>query len=255
MGVQEENASLAFMESQTSAQEWMNRGVYTAPEAARLVNLAVGTSSGPNGKRVESRHLRRWLLGYHHSGGSGFSEPLWKPEIATNKKTLLLSFRDLLELMFVAAFRRRGVSMQTIRRLITKAVALVNDPYPLSSPGFRTDGKRILADALDLREHRLVFDLDSGQQLLDIVFERLARGIEYEDLTRVRWWPLGEDRQVLLDPRRRFGRPIVPEGVPTATLADAYAAEGSAETVASWYEVSERSVEDAVEYEEQLKAA
>lgn len=236
----------------------MNRGVYTAGEAARLVNFATRELVESSGRSVAGRDVRRWLLGYtfpRAGHGRGSSPPLWEPEIGQVDHDLLLSFKDLLELMFVAAFLRQGVSLQTIRRLIADAVDLVEDPHPLSSPGFRTDGRRILADALDSKERRLVFDLESGQQLLDLVFDRLPRGIEYEDLVRVRWWPLGEESRVLLDPRRRFGRAIVPEGVPTSALADAYAAEGSTEEVAYWYEVSRESVRDAVRYENRLRAA
>jgi uncharacterized protein (DUF433 family) len=63
-------------------------------------------------------------------------------------------------------------------------------------------------------------------------------------------------RQVVLDPARAFGQPIVDrEGVPTATLAESYEAEGSIERVAGWFEISVASVRDAVEFEQQLSAA
>jgi uncharacterized protein (DUF433 family) len=69
----------------------------------------------------------------------------------------------------------------------------------------------------------------------------------------VRWWPLGRDHRVVLDPERSFGRPIItPESVPTAILARAFQAEGSIDSVARWYEVDPRSVLDAVEFEKKL---
>jgi uncharacterized protein (DUF433 family) len=53
---------------------------------------------------------------------------------------------------------------------------------------------------------------------------------EYDEL--LRWFPLGKNRRVVVDPGRSFGRPISLEGVPTAVLASALKAEKSAEDVA-----------------------
>ena len=244
---------------EAGAEKLLNIGVYAASEAARIVSFGarrvVATPAGH--PRVAGRDIRRWLGGYGHPVDGERREwpPLWTPEVPRIAGDLVLGFRDLLELLFVVAFRRQGLSVRTIRRLIDRAFQLVEDPYPLSSPGFRTDGRRILADTLDAHDQRLIFDLESGQQLLDVVFDRLPFGIEYQELMRARWWPLGEDRRVLLDPTRRFGRPIVPEGVPTSALARSVAVERSLAVVAEWYEVSENSVKDAVEYETRLRAA
>jgi uncharacterized protein (DUF433 family) len=71
----------------------------------------------------------------------------------------------------------------------------------------------------------------------------------------IRWWPLGEKRLVVLDPTRNFGRPIVARhGVPTEVLASAAKASGSIGEVTRWFEVAEREVRDAVEYEQRLAA-
>ena len=71
----------------------------------------------------------------------------------------------------------------------------------------------------------------------------------------VRWWPLGEQRSVVLDPTRNFGRPIVARhGVPTEVLASAATATGSVAEVARWYEVPQEEIEDAVEFEQRLAA-
>jgi uncharacterized protein (DUF433 family) len=86
----------------------------------------------------------------------------------------------------------------------------------------------------------------------------LGAGIEFNaDDQPQRWWPLGRDRRVVIDPARAFGAPIVHrEGVQTYVLARAVAAEeGDVELVASWYGVSAEGVQDALEFERHLKAA
>ena len=58
-----------------------------------------------------------------------------------------------------------------------------------------------------------------------------------------------------LDPKRNFGQPtIFEEGVPTRVLAKSVKANGSLGKVARWYEISVRSVREAVEFEQALAA-
>lgn len=222
----------------------LNKGVYTLPEAARLVSLGTSTN-------ITADKISRWLWGRERS------RPLWSPEIESPDETKLVSFRDVVELMFVSAFRAQGVSLQTIRKVIDQATELITDPYPLSSPEFRTDGKTIIAGALKPTEERLVFDLVSGQLLLDYVFGRLRQGIDYSEMSQAaRLWPLGRDRQVVVDPSLRFGEPIIARhGIPTAVLHSAYEAEGSYKAAAHWYGVPQSAVKDAVDFERRLKAA
>jgi uncharacterized protein (DUF433 family) len=70
-----------------------------------------------------------------------------------------------------------------------------------------------------------------------------------------RWWPLGVNRHVVVDPKKNFGQPTISqEGIATQVLAASVRANGSVEEVARWYEISAESVRDAVEYEQTLAA-
>jgi uncharacterized protein (DUF433 family) len=168
-----------------------------------------------------------------------------------------LTFRDLVEIQFVYRFRQQGISLQTIRKTIGLATELLDKSFPLSSVRFKTDGKKIFAQVIDdLTERGQVFDLKTGQYLLDYVMDFLYDALEYSEFDElVRWWPLGKDRRVIVDPKRSFGRPIVPEGVQTNILASSFAMDGNLKAVADWYEVNESSVTDALEFERSLRAA
>lgn len=229
----------------------LGKGLYSLPEAARIASFATQ-------KRLTSAAIRRWLWGYGYpvAGELKMAKPLWVPQLAPVTDSRVVSFRDLVEVMFVATFKNEGISLQTIRRIIGKAADLIEGKYPLSSLKFASYSKTIVADTIDPHERRSVFDLDSGQYLLETEFDRLRAALDYTDLYASRWWPLGKDRRVVVDPSRGFGRSIVAlEGVPTAALQGAYRAEGSIEAVARWFEVSEESVRDAVEYEDRLSQA
>jgi uncharacterized protein (DUF433 family) len=220
-------------------------GIYTIPEAARL--------TGASGELI-----RRLLWGYQHKykGGLTYHEPLWTPQIPIVDDTRALGFRDLIEIKFVAHFRQRGISLQSIRKTIDRATELLEQSYPLSSVRFKSRGKSIFAEILEENEKKLVFDLYTGQLLLTFMWNKLYDALDYSEFDQlIRWFPLGKKRRVVVDPGRSFGRPISLEGVPTAILASALQAEKSAEDVAYWYKVDPDSVRDADEYERTLLRA
>jgi uncharacterized protein (DUF433 family) len=221
-------------------------GIYTIPEAVRLTGVS-GVS------------IRRWLWGYQNkSAQGGFSrhEPLWASQIPTIDDARALGFRDLIELKLVAHFRERGISLQSIRRTIQRATELLSQSYPLSSVRFKTKGGSIFAEVLEEHERKLVFDLYTGQLLLSFMWDQLYDALEYSEFDELtRWFPLGKDRRVVVDPKRSFGRPICLEGVPTAILASALRAERTVEDVAYWYKVDPDSVRDSDEYERAQRAA
>ena len=87
------------------------------------------------------------------------------------------------------------------------------------------------------------------------IVDPFLKQVEFEDDILVRWWPLSMKKQVVLDPMRSFGQPIVnKEGILTEVLNRAFATNQSYELVADWYGTSKDSVQDAVEYEDKLAA-
>ena len=218
----------------------LGQGIYTVPEASRL-------------SRVSSQRIRRWLRGYWYATSLG---PNRTPPIISGDfgDAGVLSFRDLIEVRFIDAFLRAGVSWRTIKVAQERARESLGTSHPFSSRRFRTDGGTILMETgeqelLDLVRNQMAFKA--------IVGPFLYRGLEFGDRDDVvRWRPMRNRKTVVLDPARSFGQPIVDrEGVPTATLARAYRVEDSFAAVASWFEVSQVSVRVAVEFEETLKAA
>jgi uncharacterized protein (DUF433 family) len=97
-----------------------------------------------------------------------------------------------------------------------------------------------------------LYDVLGNQYRFHRIVEPSFRDVDL-DAEVTRWWPLGRQRLVVLDPQRSFGAPIVSKsGIPTATLARAVEAEGSIREVTCWYPVTEREVRDANVFERRL---
>lgn len=220
-------------------------GIYSVAEASRLTGVSPG-------------RIRRWLRGYAFTS-KGFdhqSPPVWLPSLPTIGGRLALSFLDLIEVRFVDAFRKHGVSWSTIRRAEQRARDEFGTTHPFSSRRFKTDGRSIFAVVQEDHGEHALLDIVRSQYAFVRILSPYLKGLDFSDGDQpLRWWPLGDRRRIVLDPDRSFGQPIVAgEGVPTAVLARAFETEKSVEAVAQWYDVAPRSVRDAVEFEEKIAA-
>jgi uncharacterized protein (DUF433 family) len=200
--------------------------------------------------------VARWLYGYRH--GAAHSKPLWQPDYVPieDEPALEVSFRDLIELRFVKAFRDLGLSLQTIRECFDRAVEVVHDQRPFSTRSFRTDGKTIFYEIIDgVHEGKLV-DLRRRQNVFHRIVEPSLHDLEFEADAVARWFPLGRSREtIIVDPARAFGRPVVNNGgVPVETIAQAVKVEGTPERVAALYELPLAAVRDAVEFQQKIAA-
>ncbi|MEH3123014.1 MAG: DUF433 domain-containing protein [Sphingomonas phyllosphaerae] len=214
-------------------------GIYSAPEAARMVGMNVQT-------------LRRWLTGYDHDAKR--EAPLWRPQYEPNDDDgVLLGFRDLVEARIVNALRRRNIGLQTIRTCLDRARDIVGQDRPFSTTQFKTDGKTIFVEISRGLDEPLLIDLKRSQGVFNRVVAPSLEDLDFGPEGAERWWLLHGRKTIVADPDRAFGQPIIADhGITTARVAQAVEAEGSVAKVAAIYEIKPRLIRDALAYEQQL---
>src|ERR1019366_6915161 len=118
-------------------------------------------------RSISPQTIRRWLRGYDYGKGAKrrHSQPLWVPDYTNDDDTIELSFRDLIELRFVKAFRDVGLSVRTVRECFMRAVEAVHDTRPFSTQLFRTDGKTIFLEITDKVQEGELLDLKRRQNV------------------------------------------------------------------------------------------
>lgn len=122
---------------------YIGRGVYSLPEAERLTG-------------VPRRSIRRWTTGYEWTsrGHLHYSPPVIGAELPALFGAPALDFADLLEVVFLHAFRYKGVSWKTIRIASERAREVLGAQHPFSHRRFSTDGHSILAELAREEENR-----------------------------------------------------------------------------------------------------
>jgi uncharacterized protein (DUF433 family) len=221
----------------------LTTGIYTVSEAAYLVG-------------VSKQRVRGWVSGYPRRS----IPPIIDNEVGWVDDRVAFSFTNLMEIRFVAFFENLGIKLPVIRGIMQEAKDLLDHPHPFATHIiFRTDGRKIVAEIARKRSGKLIYDLKTkNYEMRTVVLDSLKDDVWYDAEGTARFW---YPRQriapnVIVHPRFSFGRPILRDSrIPTSTLADAVHAEGSTRSVATWYEVPEKQVREALRFETVLRKA
>lgn len=215
-------------------------GLYTLPEAARLAS-------------VPPRTLTNWVRGYRYpvDGRMASARPVIRPPGRD-----ALSFVNLMEALALAGYREAGVPMQRVRKALDFAARIMEHPHILASERLLTDGKELFWEYQE-RSRGAELDLVNlsrqGQKVFPEAVMRYLRQVEWgADRFATRWWP-GVERgrgNVVVDPRRAFGAPVIAgTGIRTEDLFSRFRAGEPIEELVHDYGVNLGDVEAAIRIE------
>lgn len=202
--------------------------LYTLAEAARALDVPTSTFTTWARGYVRRPPGRRIVTGTAilTASDSGPGEPS-------------VPFVGLAEGMILAAVRRAGVPLQRVRPALDRLAAEIGLEHALASERLYTDGAELLFDYAqhssgDARAavHDLVV-VRSGQRVFKEVIEGYLQRIEYasDGYARLIRLPAYERVEVIADPTRSFGQPILAHG--GARVADVLERFWAGETIDS----------------------
>ena len=161
-------------------------------------------------------------------------------------------FIGFAEAHVLSAFRRSGVPMQRIRPAVEVLASSIGIDHALASRRLYTDGAEVLFNYSSEHEeselHELTVVRTGQRQFSEVVRDYLER-ITYGDdgwATGVRL-PTYERAEVVVDPRRAFGLPLVLHGgARVEDLVDRFVAGDRVGDIADDFGVPEEEVEDVI---------
>ncbi len=214
------------------------KGLYSVAEARHLTG-------------VSDPRIRRCIWGY------SVSEPVFKGDYAAAEGLKTVSFLDMVQIRLLSRLRQEGIGWARLRKAIQKGTSHLGTSHPLVTRRCRVLGKTIYVNVADHEGQDQLVDILTAQIAMEPILAPFLEELDFHDdkyLLAKRWWPMGKDYPVVVDPLRCFGRPILTKwGIPTRVIADSYSTTKSAREVAEWYEVDPDSVEAAVRFEEHLE--
>jgi uncharacterized protein (DUF433 family) len=211
---------------------------YRFSEAARLAETTPQT-------------VTRWYYGYAAPGHQ--MDP-----VLPSDGSSLLSYLQLVEVAFVATFRKQDVRLDTLRRAHEYSRKTFNSEHPFAELKFTTDGVHVFhtyarwEDSALQREEPLVITTDAGGQLAwgEAIEERI-RQFDYEKDLALRWHPRGRKSVIVVDPQIAFGAPIISgSGVPTWVIKDRYEAGETLREIEGDFDVPLSHLQEALIFED-----
>src|SRR5215216_849256 len=221
-------------------QKSVNRPRYSFAEADRIARVTRGTSS-------------RWLTGYEY--WYSFEERRMSPPVTPGQGLKrAVSFVDLMEVAAIGKLREKGFSLRRIRQINEYCMLALQKLRPLVTETFKVRGRDIFVDAS--QGVLLNVGYEAGMQAWEEVLDPFLDTVEYENELVRRWWPLGKDVGVLVDPDYGFGLPVIEgTGVRTEIIAERKRAGDSANEIAYDFDVTPKQIQDALLWEMPKQAA
>ena len=215
---------------------------YSYSEAERIAGLTHGTA-------------KRWLKGYGYTTTDGDRQT--QPAVSTGKSVdeYGVSFVELIELAVISRMKEEGLSVQAIRRVVDRCRELFRSSHPLSEFAFKMDGRSVFVSS----EDGLVsvgLTPSKGQRAWHEVLAPFLESIEYEADVARRWWPLGRDRGVVVDPAIGFGSPVVAaRGVRTETIYEQFELGVVPPEIREDFDLTDEQTWEAIRFEAQRHRA
>jgi len=225
---------------------YFGRGIYTLTTAAKIL-------------KMNPQKLRRWIKGYTYLKNIECRsyKPLIKTEFEYDPNDVIISFLDLTELLFINSFIHYGISIQKIRKAAVIASDLLKTSHPFAIRKMFTDGKSIFAKIAKKENDTSLLDLLKKQYQLEKIIEPiLYECIDFGKHDHAeKWWPLGKEREIVLDPTRNMGQPILNKyNVKTELIYELYKNNHSINEISDWYELDKAAIKTAISYEKDFAA-
>ena len=225
---------------------YFGKGIYTLSTAAKIL-------------KMNPSKMRRWIKGYTYQKNMEYrsSKPLFKTEFEYNPDDVIISFLDLTELLFINNFIQYGISIQKIRKAAVTACDLLDTSHPFALRKMFTDGKSIFAEIARKENDTSLLDLISEQfQFKKIIEPLLFKCIDFNKNDYAeRWWPQGKKGEIVLDPSRNMGQPILNKyNIKTELIYGLYKTKHSINEISDWYELDKFAIKAAIEFEKDLAA-
>jgi uncharacterized protein (DUF433 family) len=218
----------------------LDRPVYGLGQVDHILGLRHGTA-------------RRWIDGYRRSGKS-------YPPVVRERPTGddIVTWGEFVETRLLSEYRDAGVPMVRMRPVVDALREELQTPYPLASARTWLDvhGRELVRkvqEQVGLDRPLALVVVRTGQHVIDWTpqAEGFRRSVEWTNARNAQprlLRPWDDLQEVVIDPLRGFGEPVV-RNVRTEIIDELFRAGESSDSIAELYELPRPTVDEALRYE------
>ena len=219
---------------------WRTEPLYTIREAAHLAH-------------VSSNTVRRWLYGY--APDPRRPDDKSPPIFGESPESPFVSFLQLVEIVIASDFRKVShVNLDKVREAYGEARASWRVDYPFAHLNLESLGSRIIQWIKGEDRTAQVVTAREQWSLPGLVTQEI-RKLDYEEDLAARWYPVGKDMPIVVDPLFSSGLPtITGRGVTVDAIYRRWKAGHRIEFIATDLQVDTALIERALQYADQIAA-
>jgi uncharacterized protein (DUF433 family) len=206
-------------------------GLYTIPDLANILNL-------------DRNLVQRWLREYW---GNRFSTGQGDLSSWGKGRDKAVHFFTLIEFYVFYQLRKQGVSAQNIAKSHEIIRQELNTAFPFANSTILTDGKKIFYSS----DGDLIINADKSKQInFKSIIEQFCHKIDFgKDAYAHRYWPLGKEKNIVVDPHHQLGRPTIKNtNILAETLYSMYTSGEKINFISTLYDVPENDVRASIEF-------
>jgi uncharacterized protein (DUF433 family) len=164
----------------------------------------------------------------------------------------MVSFLDVLEVVAIGGLKRAGFSTRAIRQIVENCQEILGVQRPLTSLRFKVGGREIFVNHGDVL---VEVGKRKRMQVWNEVLAPFLTNLDYTHEVASRWWPLGREAPIVVDPEYGYGLPVVSgSGVRTEIIRERAEAGDLIHQIAGDFNLDCMEVERALQFELQRAA-
>ena len=209
-------------------------GIYTIPDISKILDLKYFKVQRLLNEYWDNRIASQ--LGQKYSWSDG--------------KSKAVSFHTLIEFYTFFHLRESGITTSKILDAHQELSTMYKTVFPFANEkilhGLGTCGKKLVFQI----NEQIIINLDFTKQLNLLFVREFLKKIDFDesDLAN-RFWPLGKEKLVVIDPNHQFGQPtLIGTNILPLTICNLVKAKEPKKFIAATYGISEKHIDDAVEY-------
>ncbi|HEY4110474.1 DUF433 domain-containing protein [Puia sp.] len=206
-------------------------GLFTIPDVANILNL-------------NKILVRRWLKEYWENqfGNKPASFASWG-----KGREKSVHFYTLIEFYVFFQLRKHGVSAQNIAKSHEIIGQELKISFPFANSFILTDGKKIFYTT----DGEVIINADRSKQInFKSIIEHFCHKIDFDkDHQALRYWPLGKEKNIVVDPQHQLGQPTIKNtNILAETIYGMYTSGEKISFISSLYDIPESDVKASIEF-------
>ncbi len=208
----------------------LGNGIYTVPDLALILQL-------PQPK------VRRWLTDFYDQRLANNKER-YSWGIGKGRAT---NFLTLIEFYIFYLLREQKIGANKILEAHKNMSRELKTPYPFASSKLLINKKDILYEVIT---DTWVYADNSNQIIIHTLIENFFNKIDFSDNALAeRFWPLGKEHTIVVDPHHQFGQPVIDgTNINAASIYSMYQSGEPPATIGILYDLTDEQINDAIAF-------